>query len=69
MLSMSMSKQQTERQKSMRQYAIDYLHFLTDQEMMVERVVDRRLMEMQPRIQQMVDEQVALRLKESKRNK
>ena len=65
----SMSKQQTERQKSMRQYAIDYLHFLTDQEMMVERVVDRRLMEMQPRIQQMVDEQVALRLKESKRNK
>ena len=58
-----------ELQKSMRQYAIDYLHFLTDQEMMVERVVDRRLMEMQPRIQQMVDEQVALRLKESKRNK
>ena len=69
MLSMGMSKQQTERQKSMRQYAIDYLHFLTDREMMVERVVDRRLMEMQPRIQQMIDEQVALRLKESKRNK
>ena len=61
-----MNKQLTERQKAMRQTAFDYLHFLADQEMMIERIVDQKLTEMQPRIEQMIEEKVAQRLEESK---
>lgn len=68
-LNVSMNKQLTERQRAMRQAAFDYLHFLTDQEMMVERIVDRRLTEMQPRIEQMVEERVASRLQEMQKGR
>ena len=60
-----MGKQLTERQRAMRQTAIDYLHFLADQEMMIERIVTQKLTEMQPRIEQMIDEKVAQRLKQN----
>jgi len=63
-----MNKQLTERQKAMRQTAFDYLHFLADQEMMIERIVDQKLTEMQPRIEQMIEEKVAQRLEQSKKD-
>lgn len=58
-----MGKQLTERQKAMQQTAFDYLHFLADQEMMIERMVDKKFTEMQPRIEQMIEEKVTQRLK------
>jgi hypothetical protein len=64
-----MDKQLTERQKAMRQCAFDYLHFLTDQEMMVERLVDRRLTEMQPKIERLIEEQVDRRLQQIAKNR
>ena len=42
----------------MRQAAFDYLHFLTDQEMRVERLVDRRLAELQPQIEQLIEDKL-----------
>ena len=53
-----MGRQLTERQKAMRQAAFDYLHFLTDQEMRVERLVDRRLAELQPQIEQLIEDKL-----------
>lgn len=61
-----MGKQLTERQRAMRQTAFDYLHFLADQEMMIERIVNQKLTEMQPQIEQMIEEKVAQRLEQSK---
>lgn len=61
-----MNKQLTDRQKTMRQTAFDYLHFLADQEMMIERIVSQKLTEMQPQIEQMIEEKVAQRLEQSK---
>lgn len=61
-----MGKQLTERQKVMRQTAFDYLHFLADQEMMIERMVDKKFTEMQPRIEQMIEEKVARCLEQTK---
>ena len=61
-----MGKQLTERQRAMRQTAFDYLHFLADQEMMIERIVTQKLTEMQPQIEQMIEEKVAQRLEQSK---
>jgi hypothetical protein len=61
-----MGKQLTERQRAMRQTAFDYLHFLADQEMMIERIVTQKLTEMQPRIEQMIEEKVAQRLEQIK---
>ena len=59
-----MGKQLTERQRAMRQTAFDYLHFLADQEMMIERIVTQKLTEMQPQIEQMIEEKVAQRLEQ-----
>ena len=53
-----MGRQLTERQKAMRQAAFDYLHFLTDQEMRVERLVDRKLAELQPQIEQLIEDKL-----------
>lgn len=61
-----MGKQLTERQRAMRQTAFDYLHFLADQEMIIERIVTQKLTEMQPQIEQMIEEKVAQRLEQSK---
>lgn len=61
-----MGKQLTERQRIMRQTAFDYLHFLADQEMMIERIVTQKLTEMQPQIEQMIEEKVAQRLEQIK---
>lgn len=61
-----MGKQLTERQRTMRQTAFDYLHFLADQEMMIERIVTQKLTEMQPQIEQMIEEKVAQRLEQIK---
>jgi hypothetical protein len=63
-----MSKQLTDRQKAMRQTAFDYLHFLTDQEMMIERIVDQKLTEMKPQIEQMIEEKVTQRLEQNKKD-
>lgn len=61
-----MGKQLTERQRAMRQTAFDYLHFLADQEMMIERIVTQKLTEMQPQIEKMIEEKVAQRLEQIK---
>ena len=61
-----MGKQLTERQRAMRQTAFDYLHFLADQEMMIERIVTQKLTEMQLQIEQMIEEKVAQRLEQIK---
>lgn len=63
-----MNKQLTDRQKAMRQTAFDYLHFLTDQEMMIERIVDKKLIEMKPQIEQMIEEKVTQRLEQNKKD-
>lgn len=63
-----MNKQLTDRQKAMRQTAFDYLHFLTDQEMMIERIVDQKLIEMKPQIEQMIEEKVTQRLEQNKKD-
>ena len=63
-----MNKQLTDRQKTMRQTAFDYLHFLADQEMMIERIVDKKLTEMQPQIEQMIEEKVTQRLEQTKKD-
>lgn len=68
LINVSMSKQLTDRQKAMRQTAFDYLHFLTDQEMMIERIVDQKLTEMKPQIEQMIEEKVTQRLEQPQKD-
>lgn len=48
----------TERQKQAQKFTRDYLDFLIDQEILVRRVVDERLAEMQPVIDAMVDKRI-----------
>jgi hypothetical protein len=55
----------TERQKQARKLATDYLGFLMDQESLVRRVVDERLVEMHPNLEAMIDERIRKLLTEN----
>lgn len=61
----------TEKQKAARKLASDYLGYLTEQEELVSRLVDRRLNQMAPqieqRISQMIDERLSAALMENDR--
>lgn len=51
----------TEKQKAAHQFIGDYMKFLTTQESVVERMVDRKLVQMEPRICQMVEQYIEKR--------
>lgn len=57
-------KELTEKQKSARKLISDYLGFLTEQETLVDHLVERKLEKMGPqiekRIAQMIDERLSL---------
>ena len=61
----------TEKQKAARKLASDYLGYLTEQEELVSRLVDRRLNQMAPqieqRISQIIDERLSAALLENNR--
>lgn len=61
----------TEKQKAARKLASDYLGYLTEQEELVSRLVDRRLSQMAPqieqRISQIIDERLSAALMENDR--
>lgn len=61
----------TEKQKAARKLASDYLGYLTEQEELVSRLVDRRLNQMAPqieqRISQMIDERLSAAMLENSR--
>ena len=57
-------KELTEKQKTARKLISDYLGFLTEQETLVDHLVEKKLAQMSPqieqRIAQMIDERLAL---------
>jgi N-glycosylase/DNA lyase len=57
--------EKTDRQKQARKLVSDYLGFLMDQEGLVRRVVDERLKEMQPKLEDLIDERIRKILSEN----
>lgn len=53
----------SERQKNARALISDYVHFLTNQERMIQHTVDRKCSEMEKRIEQMIDRKIEERLR------
>lgn len=52
----------TEKQKAARKLTSEYLGYLVEQEALVGRMVDRKWMQMVPRIEQFVDQKIQERL-------
>lgn len=50
-------------QRASRQLVSDYMSFLIDQEALVERVVERRLTELQPQMEERIKDQIMDHLK------
>lgn len=57
----------SEKQKAARKLASDYLGFLVDQEIMVDRLIARKWEEMEPQLEQMIDRKIRERLVEGGR--
>ena len=47
-----------ERQQEARRFSFDYLNYLMEQEGVVERMVDRKLKQMEPCIKDMIDQRI-----------
>ena len=56
---------QQELQRASQQLVSDYLSFLIDQEALVERVVERRLSELQPQMEERIKDHIINQLKSS----
>ena len=54
---------QQELQRASRQLVSDYMSFLIDQEALVERVVERRLAELQPQMEERIKDHIINHLK------
>jgi hypothetical protein len=54
---------QKELQRASQQLVSDYMSFLIDQEALVERVVDRRLAELQPQMEERIKDHIINQLK------
>lgn len=65
--------EKTERQKRAMAFASEYLELLigheADQEKLVRRMVDERIAELQPMIEELVEKRVALQLKQNENPK
>ncbi len=63
-------KELTEKQKAARKLVSDYLGFLTEHEALVDRLVERKLVQMGPqieqRIAQMIDERLSVIIQQQK---
>lgn len=53
----------TEQQKEATRFSFDYFKYLLQQEEVVERIVDRKINQLGPRIEQLVDKKIDQRLK------
>ena len=56
---------QQELQRASQQLVSDYMSFLIDQEALVERVVERRLAELQPQMEERIKDHIINQLKSS----
>jgi hypothetical protein len=56
---------QQELQRASQQLVSDYMSFLIDQEALVERVVERRLSELQPQMEERIKDHIINQLKSS----
>ena len=65
--------EKTERQKRAMAFASEYLELLmgheADQEKLVRRVVDERIAELQPMIEELVEKRIAQKLKQNENRK
>ena len=52
----------TEKQKAAHKFAADYLSFLSQQEAVVNRLIDRKWKEIEPRLEQFIDKKIEERL-------
>ena len=57
-----------ERQQVARQFISDYMKILANQESMVERIVEKRLAMLEPRIRQMIEQYMEERKKTERMN-
>ena len=48
----------TERQQEAKRFSIEYLHYLLQQEDVIEQLLDKRMTQLEPLIEQMVNEKV-----------
>ena len=53
-----MTMNKTERQKEATRFSIEYLHYLLKQEDVIERLLDKRMTQLEPLIEQMINEKV-----------
>ncbi len=49
----------TEQQKEATRFSIEYLHYLLQQEDVIERLLDKRMTQLEPLIEQMISEKVS----------
>lgn len=59
----------TEQQKEATRFSFDYFRYLLQQEEVIERMVNRKIDQMGPRIEQLVEQKVEMRLKELAKNR
>lgn len=52
----------SERQQKATRFSFDYLSYLIEQEEVVERMVDRKLKQMEPCLEKMIDEKIKEKL-------
>lgn len=52
----------SERQQKAIRFSFDYLNYLIEQEEVVERLVDRKLKQMEPCLEKMIDEKIKEKL-------
>lgn len=52
----------SERQQKATRFSFDYLNYLIEQEEVVERMVDRKLKQMEPCLEKMIDEKIKEKL-------
>jgi hypothetical protein len=52
----------SERQQKATRFSFDYLNYLIEQEEVVERMVDRKLKQLEPCLEKMIDEKIKEKL-------
>ncbi len=49
----------TEQQQEAKRFSIEYLHYLLQQEEVIERLLDKRMTQLEPLIEQMINQKVS----------
>ena len=53
----------TERQKEATRFSIEYLHYLLKQEDVIERLLDKRMTQLEPELEKLIDERIDQRIR------